>query len=131
MSVIATVVKAALALDQKVQGIVSKGAHALASRNFQAGETVEALALVQTEDAILKLERDRAKRSAALHAQFKASLIQLHAGVDAAIELAEGRKVQWLGKAAQHKQNAAQWQATSISAQVAAENARKAAEQLS
>lgn len=131
MSMIAIVVKAALALDQQVQSLIGKGAHALASRNFQAGEEAEALALVDAEDSILKLERQRAARAAALHAQFKASLINLHAGVDASIELAEGRKVQALGKAKQHRQNAALWQATSINAQVAGENARKAAEVLS
>lgn len=130
MSIIATVVKGALALDQKVQGLIGKGAHALASRSFTASETVEALAIVQTEDAILKLERTRAQRAAALHEQFKRSLIQLHEGVDAQIELVEGRKYQWLAKAKQHKQNAVAWQGTSINAQVAAENARKAAQQL-
>lgn len=127
MSMIAIVVKAALSLDQKVQGLKAKGAHALASRNFTAGETVEALALVQTEDAILKLERARSARAMALIKQHKQALIELHEGVDAEIELAEGRKTQWLGKAKQHKQTSVAWQGTSIKAQVAAENARKAA----
>lgn len=130
MSMIATVVKAALALDQKVQGLVGKGAHALASRNFKASVETTDAAQSAAEEAILGLERSRAKRAAALHEQFKASLIRLHEGVDASIELVEGRKQQVLGKAKQYVETAAMWQATSINAQVASENARKAAEQL-
>lgn len=130
MSVIATVVKAALALDQKVQGLIGKGAHALASRNFRACSETILQAHRAAEDAILALEQSRAKRAAALHEQYRTSLIRLHEGIDASIELAEGRKEQTLGKADQHRNNAAMWQATSITAQVAAENARKAAEQL-
>lgn len=130
MSMIATVVKAALALDQKVQGLIGKGAHALASRNFQASTDTTTQAHEAHEDAVLALEQSRAKRAAALHEQYRASLIRLHEGIDAGIELAEGRKEQVLGKAKQLRNNAVVWQATSIAAQVAAENARKAAEQL-
>lgn len=130
MSIIASVVKAALSLDQRVQGLVSKGATALASRNFGAGEKAEALALVNAEDTILKLERIRAKCAIDLIEAHKRAMINLHSTVDARIEMADARKVQDLRKAQQYKQSAALCQSISINAQVAAENALRAIAQL-
>lgn len=131
MSIISTVVKAALSLEQSVQGAISKGAHLMESRNFNAGETAEQLALVRTEDTILNLERLRAKRATDLIQAHKRAMNRLHDEIDSEIELAQGYKLVLLGKARQHKQNAVLWQASSINAQVTAENARKAAAQLS
>lgn len=130
MSIIATVVKAALALEQKVQGVIGKGAHELASRSFNHASRVEHLAVLQAVDDALAAERLRAKRAADLHAAFKAQLIKLHNSVDQELDLIDGRKQQELARAAQCRDNAGSWQGTAIQAQVAAENARKAAEQL-
>lgn len=131
MSTIATIVKAALALEQKIQGLIGTGAHALASRSFDHATRVEHLAVLQAVDDSLAAERLRAKRAADLHAAFKAQLSKLHSSVDQELDLIDGRKQQELARAAQYRDNAGTWQGTAIQAQVAAEAARKAAEQLS
>lgn len=131
MSIIAKVVKAALAVDQKVQCVVRNGAQFLATRSFEEAGKVEAQALALAEESSINLERVRAKRASELIAKHKAAMIRLHEGIDAEQDLVDGRKVQELGRAAQHWNNAALWQDTSIKAQLAAEAARRAAEQLS
>lgn len=130
MSIIATVVKAALAVDQKVQGGVSKVAHLFATRNFDEAGKVESLAIVKAGDTAIKLERVRAQRAADLIAAHKKAMIRLHEGIDAELDLVDGRKAQEMGRARQYRNNAAVWQGASIKAQLSAEAARRAAAQL-
>ncbi len=130
MSIIAKVVKGALALDQKVQVVVRKGAHALASAAFKRAQGTEDNALAYAESKMLQLERLRASKADMLYRQHKVAMTQLHEGIDAELELVDGRKQQQLGKAAQERAGAVAWHNTAIRADVAAEAARKAAEQL-
>ena len=130
MSIISTVVKGALALDQKVQAGVHKVAHAVATSYFKRSQNTENNALEDSEKASLRVERDRALAAARMIRRHKAELTQLHASADNTLELIDGRKAQMLAKAAQERAAAAVWQGTAIASDVAAEAARKAAEQL-
>jgi hypothetical protein len=130
MSIIATVVKAALVLDQKVQAGVHKFAHAVASDYFQRAVDTENNAVLDAENKQLQLERLRASKAALLIKQHKAAMTRLHEGIDNELELVDGRKSQMLSKAKQERSSAVAWQSTAIRSDVAAEAARKAAEQL-
>lgn len=130
MSIIATVVKGALALEQQVQACVRTGAHQLATQYFGRAVETENHAIAEAEDKQLKLERLRASKADLLIRQHKQAMIRLHEGIDNELELVDGRKSQLLSKAKQERSTAASWQSTAIRADVAAEAARKAAEQL-
>lgn len=130
MSIIATAAKLALSLEQKVQVFAGKVTHEAASRQFNKAGEVEARSIVETEQSQLKLERRRAQVAANMIAAHKAALIRMHSAFDEELELVDGRKVQAMSKANQHRHDAGQYQALSIKAQTAAEAARKAAEQL-
>lgn len=131
MSIIATVVKGALVLDQKVQAVVHKLAHSMASDYFKWSQNTENKAIEEAEAAMLRVERDRAAGAALLIKRHKESMIRLHASADGTLELIDGRKAQMLAKAAQQRQTATACQGTAIRADLAGEAARKAAEQLS
>jgi methyl coenzyme M reductase beta subunit len=130
MSIISTVVKGALSLDQKVQGVVHKVAHSVATAYFKRSQTTEENALENAENQSLALERRRAQAAADLLAAQKKALIRLHEGFDNELDLVDGRKTMMLGQAAQQRAAAVDWQSTAICADLAAENARKAAGQL-
>lgn len=131
MSIIATVVKGALALDQQVQAGIHKLAHAVASAYFKRSQATEEHAIENAEKQSLALERRRAEAAAAMLAAHKKALIRLHEGFDNELDLVDGRKILMLGQAAQQRAAAVDWQSTAICADLAAENARKAAAQLS
>jgi hypothetical protein len=130
MSIIATVVKGALVLDQKVQAGVHKLAHSVASAYFKRSQTTEESAIENAETQSLRLESRRVDALAALHAKHKQELIRLHEGFDNELDLVDGRKLQLLGLASQQRAAAVHWQGTAICADLAAEAARKASEQL-
>lgn len=130
MSIIATVVKAALVVDQRVQAVVHKIAHDRASWYFKTSQDTVDDAAVQTEYAQLQVERNRAAGAALLIRRHKEAMIRLHEDADNKLDLIDGRKQQLLGKASQQRAAAAGWQSTAIKADMAAEAARKAAEQL-
>lgn len=130
MSVISTIVKSALALDQKVQAGVHTVAHKLASLNFKQAQITEEDAISDAENKALQLERLRASKAAALVQQHKQALKRMHESVDNELELVDGRKAQALGKATQYRAVAAYWQSTAIRSDLAAEAARKATAQL-
>ncbi len=130
MTIIATVARAVLAIEQKVQGLVAVHARATCHRNFDKAIQLDTEALADAEDCTLSLEQHRAKKAAALHEAYRASLIKLHEGVDASIELVHQRKLQAHAAANQRRAAAGTWLQTEIKADKAAEAARKAAEQL-
>lgn len=130
MSIIAAVVKGALALDQQVQALVHKVAHGRASSYFQQSVTTEEQAIEAAEQGALRVERERAASAALMITRHLQALKRLHQDADNRLDLVDGRKQQVLGKAAQQRQAAVAWQGTAIRADLAAEAARKAAEQL-
>lgn len=130
MSIIAKVVKGALALDQKWQALVHTVAHSRASDYFQYSQDTEDKALAAAEYSSLQVERRRSAGAALLIKRHKEAMIRLHEDADNALDLIDGRKSQQLSKAAQQRAHAADYQSTAIRADVAAEAARKAAEQL-
>lgn len=130
MSVIASVVQAALGLEQKVQTGVSAVARHFASSNFNKALQADEQALLDAENSSIQVEQYRAKRAVDLHAQFKAALVKLHTGADAELDLIEGRKTQALAVGHQLRSCAAMWQGVSINAESSKESARRAVAQL-
>lgn len=130
MSIIAVVVKGALALDQQVQALVHKVAHGRASSYFQQSVDTEEQAIEAAEFTSLQVERERAAGAALLIKRHKEAMTRLHEAADNKLDLVDGRKQQMLGKAVQQRQAAVGWQGTAIRADLAGEAARKAAEQL-
>lgn len=130
MSIIAKVVKGTLALDQKVQALVRKVAHSRASDYFQYSQDTTDKAQAAAEYCALQVERRRSAGAALLIKRHKEAMIRLHEDADNQLDLIDGRKSQQLSKAAQQRAHAADWQATSIRADVAAAAAQSASEQL-
>lgn len=130
MSAITKVVVAVLALDQKVQALIGKGAHALAGKAFTQGDAVLAAAKADSEASFKHLEALRKARLTKLLARQKAELIALHVGIDDAHDLNDARYQQELAAAQQRKKTAAGWHNTAARASINAEKARKATQQL-
>lgn len=130
MSALTKVVVVVLALDQKVQALIGKGASALAGKAFAKGDAVLAASLKETTATANHLEALRKVRLVKLQAKHKAELIALHEGIDNAHDLNDGRHQQEIEAAKQRKRNAAALHNTAAKASVNAEKARKAVRQL-
>lgn len=130
MSAITKVVVAVLALDQKAQALIGKGAHALAGKAYAKGDAVLAAAKSDSAATAAHLEALRKARITKLQARHKAELIALHEGIDSALDLNDARYQQELDAAQQRKRAAAGWHNTAARASINADKARKAVQQL-
>lgn len=130
MSAITKIVVVVLALDQKVQALIGKGAHALAGRSYAQGDAVLAAANKDRNATAKHLEVLRKGRITKLLARHKAELISLHEGIDSALNLNDSRFQQEVAASQQRKRNAAALHNTAAKASINAEKARKAVQQL-
>lgn len=130
MSIITSVVKSALVLEQRVQAVISKYSHNTAGRMYNKAGTVEALANVEAHDTSVSLERLRAKRAASMIARHKLELTNLHENIDAQIDLNDGRRLQELAHATQLRFTAGEWERRALDAKGVAEKARQAGDRL-
>ena len=130
MSIITSVVKSALVLEQRVQAVISKYSHTTAGRVYDKAGKVETTAESEAKANALALERLRAKRAASMIARHKLELTNLHENIDAQIDLNDGRRLQELAHATQLRFTAGEWERRALDAKGVAEKARQAGDRL-
>lgn len=130
MSAITKIVKVLLVLDKKIQTTIGTGAVALAGKAFAKGDAVYLQAFQAAIEQAEHLEGLRKVRLQKLQARHKAELVQLHEGIDAALELNDSRQAQELAASKQRKKDAANWHNTAARAAVSVTKADKAIKQL-